>query len=252
MTVKEMHRQFKISLDKVDSSSLPEFKPSEIDYYLNEACMRFIKTRYGRNNIYHQGFEETQKRTEDLKNIVVTRYTTPTLDTFYTGTNMNIYNVNLSQLYDIVDGVRTLDTSSVYMIFAKCKAKIVNNTCSQWVKCELSQQDDFTSSESDPFNQPTTYKPLVLFEEGNILVNVPQGNSVSDFMITFIKEPNKIYLGTYPLPGVSFTGPVSEVTCNLSNHTHPEIVQLAVTIALENIGSPRVQTQVPINLNNVE
>ena len=37
MTVQEMHLEFEISLDKVDSQAYPEFLDPEIDYYLKSA-----------------------------------------------------------------------------------------------------------------------------------------------------------------------------------------------------------------------
>jgi hypothetical protein len=49
-------------------------------------------------------------------------------------------------------------------------------------------------------------------------------------------------LGTYGIP-------LSQ--CELSEHTHKEIIQMAVGIALENLESPRQQTQVT-NLQNIE
>jgi hypothetical protein len=252
MTVKEMHREVKISLDKVDSASLPEISPSELDFYLNEAIHRFVKTRYGRNNIYKRGYEEIQKRTEDLKAIVKTRYVALSVHELYSNAGLNVYKANLSTISDVVNNVRVLDTESKYMFFSKAKVLITSNGCSKWVKCELSQQDDFTAIAADPFNKALVYKPIVFFEDGNILIQSVEGCVVTDFLLTFIKIPTKVYLGTYPLPNVIFTGPVPEIACDLSEHTHKEIVQLAVTIILENIGSPRVQSQIPVNLNNVE
>ena len=57
MTVQDMHNEFKVSLDKVDSSAYPEFLDWEIDYYLNEAQDRLIKNRFGRNNLYDRDWE---------------------------------------------------------------------------------------------------------------------------------------------------------------------------------------------------
>lgn len=247
-----MHREVKISLDKVDSASLPEISPSELDFYLNEAINRFTKTRYGRNNVYKRGFEEIQKRTEDLKALVKTRYVALTKHELYDDAKLNVYKADVSTMYNVVNDIRVLDSNVEYMFFSKAKVLITKGDCSNWVKCELSQHDDFTAIANDPFNAALVYKPIIFFEDGDILIQSVDGCVVSDFLLTFIKTPSKVYVGTYPLPGVPFTGPVPEVTCDLSTHTHKEIVQLAVTIILENIGSPRVQSQIPVNLNNVE
>ncbi|GAH17195.1 unnamed protein product, partial [marine sediment metagenome] len=69
MTLAEMHIQFKLGLDKTDSLNYPNFEPEEIDLWLDNAQGRFVKTRYVHNN-KSETFEETQKRTDDLRTIV--------------------------------------------------------------------------------------------------------------------------------------------------------------------------------------
>ena len=71
MTVEEMHYEFKLKLNKVDSLDYQNFFVPEIDWYLNEAMKMFIKQRYGLANPKRQGFEVTQKRIDDLRNLVV-------------------------------------------------------------------------------------------------------------------------------------------------------------------------------------
>jgi len=67
MTVLDMHQAFKIEFDKLDSVNYPNILPEEIDYLLNKAQDRFVKQRYGKNNIKRESFEEIQKRTEKRK-----------------------------------------------------------------------------------------------------------------------------------------------------------------------------------------
>ena len=47
MTVQEMHYEFKLKLNKVDSLDYSNFQVPEIDWYLNEAMNVFMKQRYG-------------------------------------------------------------------------------------------------------------------------------------------------------------------------------------------------------------
>ena len=77
MTCAQLHLEFKFRCDKLDTLNYPNFLPEEIDLILNNAQERFIKQRYGLNNIKGQSFEETEKRTEDLKNITVNAILTP-------------------------------------------------------------------------------------------------------------------------------------------------------------------------------
>ena len=70
-SIKELHYQFKLNLDRVDSLANPDFNPAEIDWLLNEAQLIFIKQRMGMNNQKRAGFETSQKRIDDLGNLVI-------------------------------------------------------------------------------------------------------------------------------------------------------------------------------------
>lgn len=246
MTVKQMHREFKISLDKVDSSATAELLPSEIDYYLNEATMRFVKTRYSQNNLYKKGFEESQKRTEDLKAIVVTRRMQISPDPGQSFAGCSVYSANPAILY-LLTGTNVADTTSKYMIYLNSSLQLSKAGCSSVVSPMLVQQDDVKTLIKDPFNKPKADKPLILFEEGVIKILVPIGIVVDWIKCTFVRQPAAIYLGTYPVNSVIG----SPVNCDLSDHTHKEIVQMAVALVIENTSNPRVQT-IASNIASIE
>ena len=71
MTIAEMHIALKLELDKSDSLNNLSFEPEELDYWINKAIKRFVKTRYSGSNYKSESFEETQKRTDDLRTLVV-------------------------------------------------------------------------------------------------------------------------------------------------------------------------------------
>lgn len=70
MTIYELHLAFKDAVDNLSSSSYPQFFVESVDRYLNLGAERFIKQRYGGSNVKREAFEETQKRTDDLSNLV--------------------------------------------------------------------------------------------------------------------------------------------------------------------------------------
>lgn len=233
MTTVQLHREFKIALDKADSSAFPELRDVEIDVYLNTAQEKFIKTRYGLNNIYKQGFEQIQKRTDDLKGIVKTKFVGLNPSNVYASAGINkVYECSLGTLYD--DKLLTTASTDVYMFFVKIMANTCIGTCCDWEPVSLVQQDDMSTISGDPFNSPAADDPKGFFENGNLFLWVSSDVTVSSAMMTFIKKPATINKGTYG-------GAV--VNCELSEHTHREILQLAVQLALENLGSPRVQSQ---------
>ena len=70
MNVQEMHIAIQQGVDKVNSLQADTLLLQEIDLELNKAQMKFINTKYGKNNKYQKGFEESQKRIDDLRTLV--------------------------------------------------------------------------------------------------------------------------------------------------------------------------------------
>ena len=70
MNVTEMHIAVQQGVDKINSLQADSLLSEEIDIELNKNMFRFINTKYGRNNMYRKGFEESQKRIDDLRTLV--------------------------------------------------------------------------------------------------------------------------------------------------------------------------------------
>jgi hypothetical protein len=70
MNVTEMHIAVQQGVDKINSLQADSLLSEEIDLELNKNVFRFINTKYGRNNTYRKGFEESQKRIDDLRTLV--------------------------------------------------------------------------------------------------------------------------------------------------------------------------------------
>lgn len=65
-----MHIAVQQGVDKINSLQADSLLSEEIDLELNKNMFRFINAKYGRNNIYRKGFEESQKRIDDLRTLV--------------------------------------------------------------------------------------------------------------------------------------------------------------------------------------
>ena len=244
MTVAEMHREFKISYDIIDSSAYPELLDAEIDFYLNEAMNRFIKKRYDKNNLYRKGFEEMQKRTEDLKALVVSRFADVVAVPSYTSIGDLVYRADVSALFDDIG--HTTASTDKYMFYLKMSVDTcsdVGATCCGWNRVNLVQHDDLSTVARDPFNKPSDVYPIVFFEDQDIFIWTGKTAIARNVLITFLRTPLAISLGNYGVP---------LQVCELSDHTHKEIVQMAVQITIENLQSPRVQTNEAVNVDNIE
>lgn len=240
MTVSEMHLQFRQALDKVNSSSYPELLTEQVDYYLNEAQLRFIKTRYSGNNLSKNSFEQNQKRIDDLNKIVITRFS-KVLPITYDPTT---FKCSLSTIYN--DEACTVVSSEKYMFYVMGRCKTSKTNCSsKYHNIRIYTHDELNVVRKNPFRKSVYSEPIGYFEDNNINI-ITEGNFTADVLaISFIKEPVLIKYGSqYPVP-------TTDVSCELSEQTHKEIIQLAVAIALENTDNPRLQTQM-YNINNQE
>ena len=71
MTVEEMHIAVNLGVQKIASFQADNLLAEEIDYELNTAMRRFISQRYNMaGNKYRRGFEQSQKRLDDLRHLV--------------------------------------------------------------------------------------------------------------------------------------------------------------------------------------
>jgi len=72
MTIEEMHIAVNLGVQKIASFQVDNLLPQEIDHELNDAMDAFIKQRYyPMGNKYRKGFEQSQKRIDDLRALVV-------------------------------------------------------------------------------------------------------------------------------------------------------------------------------------
>jgi len=222
MTILEAHREFKFRCDKLDALNYPNFLPEEIDLILNNAQQRIVKQRYGLNNNKRQSFEETEKRTEDLKNITVNAILTPLA---YASDNI-----------DITARFLTLPTNHWFTVQERCNitCTICGTPTTNLVEVIPISHSEFSKVIKDPFKQPTDTKVLRLMEAGR--VELLSSCTIVDYRMRYIKQPNTVNITT----GVTF---------ELSEHMHSEIIDQAVSIALEGIEGKRTQSFNPI-INN--
>lgn len=93
MTVNEMHIAVNQGVQKIASFQVDNLLPQEIDHELNLAMMRFIKQRFNyTSNRLGKGFEQSQKRIDDLRALVVENQA-------YTGYEGQVYTSNYSNVY---------------------------------------------------------------------------------------------------------------------------------------------------------
>ena len=284
-------------LDKINSFQADTLLPNEVYRALNMAQEAFIKQRYGRANKYGRGFEEIQKRIDDLAPLLV---------------DANI-NINYSQqvgenhFRDVVcllpNDIQDAPNNSLpYMFLVNVRASLKYVGCKvklnveeedywQWgpnedtddtdnstilqallesnevgvgsivprveveeplstlktahtTLCKFVQNDDIFTVLKDPFNTTKLTSPIYSMsgfsgtytdEQGEeITLSVPQIEIYTDSTffvdtvhIRYIRTPNDI---------------AEDQDCQLADHTHMEIVNMAVDLLLESMSDPRYKS----------
>lgn len=218
MTTPEMLNSFLMESGTIDSANAPI--TADILYWLNNAQLEFIKSRY-------VTVEKTERDIEDLKSLIHSFYTNTDItlgNPLSHGTTTYKYTYSLSfpvYLYILEEYVNILHTSS-------------NVNSNQ--KLTYITHDRLQDEIRNPFGEHIYHhgkaSPLRILEKDSIL---PQ-------YVTFITDI------TYSVTGYGITGLLypTNITlllpCALPQHTHIEIVKMAVKEYLENKSNPRQQT----------
>tara|TARA_R110000772_G_scaffold156359_3_gene267439 strand:+ start:646 stop:1386 length:741 start_codon:yes stop_codon:yes gene_type:complete len=238
MTVQDMHYEFKVKLNKVASGNYPNLLIPEIDWYLNEAQEIFVKQRYGATNNTKSGFETSQKRIDDLR-ALVTQAVIPAIAEAFP-------DLGMTQAYGC-------SLPGDYMFLIRSKAVSTKGSCSErYLSCIQSQHDDLNNILTDPFYSPSfewAETPIVFTNtpSGSDLVGFTDGTFlISNFVLDYIKHPQRIQFpsgvgGSYQLP--DGTAVNADANSELAQHTHHEIVDIAVMLASGDMDNPNVQTK---------
>lgn len=219
MDIQTMHIAVKLELDKSSALELPAFEPEEIDFWLNNAIRKFVKTRYSGMNVKQDGFEQTQKRTDDLRTlidgVILTSALLPPVVQFPN-----------SEYFDI---------PSDYWFAIQEEATITISGSTSTVGIQEATYDEYRAMIDDPFSEHkihyNTAKPIRIFYKDQVGL-VGDGNYTIDaYLLTYLKAPATVDVTD-----------VRPVDCDLPEHTHDEIIKLTVSMMLENIEQPRYQT----------
>lgn len=224
MDVKDMHYSFKKKLNKLDSQQYRNLLVPEIDWALNEAAGLFVKLianpRAPENGVL--GFESNQRTIDDIRTLVET-------------------GEDPDNQLDVVNNVVALPSD--YNYFVRARVLISKGTCqNQKATVFIRQHDDmFEESSNDrssfewrTVNGTFTKEGIRLYDDGTF--------TMSKLHLTYLRKMLYIHNaasypgGTYTLPsGIVLTGTQD---CELPEHVHEEIVDLAVLLASGDLELP--------------
>ena len=236
MDIKEMQYDIKFKLNKIDSEQYKNFRIPELDWAINEAEEIFVKSIAEPRTSNYLGFEINQRTIDDIRTIVVNDATIVPIKI-----DNETYKVSLPQ---------------DYMFYISANVIISKEKCAdRTARAILRQHDD--RFEASPFDTSSfEWKEVnIRFYEDGIKLFTDGTFEIKEVKLNYIRKRKYIHnaqdflpTSSYKLPsGVILTGTQN---CELPEHTHREIVDIAVLILANNLDSPNYQLkQAKINLN---
>lgn len=211
MNIVDMHFDFKQKMNKVDSKTFINYRIPEIDRFLNEAQILFIKNIVFPRNIKQNITEINQRKIDEIRTLVHTHSQIPVINS-------------------------KIDLPDDYLFFlnAYCSAtKGGNEGKLRVLKRRHSDRIDSDTFYSSSFE----WKELVGYFEDNSLVFFTDGSfNMRGVDLTYVRQPAYMHNakgirgGTgYALGDGTVLGGTQD--CELPAHTHSEIVDIAVMIA---------------------
>lgn len=191
--------------------------------FVNEAIDKFWKTRYSGLNYKQRGFEQDQKRTDDLRTLV-TKHTYK--DTDITKVNQEEYTVTLPDDYVILLG-DTAGISPADGVINNCWEKDALGNYkikySDTIEGTIETVDRIKENSLSEYRlKYTKAKPIRLIQDNTITLYTDGNYKVAEYTIEYLKKPSKVDLKT---------NPTDEYT-DLPSHTHMEVVKLTVQLIL--------------------
>ena len=223
MTQREFQIEFERRLQLMDPNLVIKEKLTSdtIISFINEAIDKFYKTRYSGINFKAQGFEQTQKRIDDLRTLIKNKkYTEGSINK----SDRNSYSVELPEDYVLLLG----DTAGIQPSnLNECWE--TNERGEYIIKYTDTLESTIETLDRQLGNSLSEHKlkycqarPLKLIQDNNVILYTDGNYKISEYQITYLAKPSKI--DSSNITNLEYT--------DLPEHTHTEIVKMAIQIYL--------------------
>lgn len=220
MTIQEMHYRIDQGLQKVGSFVYSNFEPEEIDGFINQMILRFIKDRYNPQPNGKPEFQDHTKRLDDIQ-VLIEEWDS----TFSGATEGSDIQIFLGAITD-------------YMFYVSTIANLGYDDCKRIADLEkdyispvrVIKQEDLAKALRDPYRKSSPENGvLASLSNDNLKIYGGERFIYKSVTLSYIRKPEKVDLAL-------------STDCDLADHTHDEIVDLTVQHILEVIESPRYQS----------
>ena len=228
MTHGDIYTKFMIEYDKAgEATSYPSLTKYEIATLLDKAYLAIIAQKLVGNNVRKSGFESDVKAIEDIRPIVVTKRITDIVTAeddaiknavqFKISSNL-LYYITSKARYKIIQS----DQSIIYPIDI---VKLINH--------DQAQNFVSTSTNIPWIKNPVGYLENTIFTIlfDNYLNSNQTFKTIDKLILTYIQTP------------IKFVNDTDDKVFELSDSMAEELINLAISFALETVESPRLSSK---------
>lgn len=208
-----MHIAWDMKMNSVQSLNYVDFTREEKDWWINQAILAFVSERF--SGYKGLGFEESQKRIEDLRILVEDAVISPS----GVGSKPNSKVFNLPDNYWIADeeevGIGVTGTAE--------------GNVSKRVGITECAGDQYRFHIDNPFSahllDAGKAKPLRTFIKSQVEI-VGDGNySVDSYYLRYLRKPAQVN---------SLSSP--QISCDLNEFNHNDVIEMATRMAVASLG----------------
>lgn len=228
MTHGDIYTKFMIEYDKAgEATSYPSLTKYEIATLLDKAYLAIIAQKLVGNNVRKSGFESDVKAIEDIRPLVITKRITDIVTAeddaiknavqFKISSNL-LYYITSKARYKIIQS----DQSIIYPIDI---VKLINH--------DQAQNFVSTSTNIPWIKNPVGYLENTIFTIlfDNYLNSNQTFKTIDKLILTYIQTP------------IKFVNDTDDKVFELSDSMAEELINLAISFALETVESPRLSSK---------
>lgn len=223
MTKIEIQEAIELEIGLIDANVVKP-KTTDLSYFWNASVDKFIKTRYSGMNAKRAGFEQDQKRTDDLRTLIEEQVYTFT-------TELEEYTVTLPDDYMIALG----ETAYIYSN-TPCWPTIDDQPVIKKVDVTEATIENFDKKRNNSLSMHRLHnkyaEPLRVYIGNQIHLYTDGNYYLSSFTLLYLRLPEKLDFSVSPF----------EEYTELPESTQQELIKLTAHMYLENSANPRYES----------
>lgn len=244
MTAQEFSLEFDIGYSNIAGQSAPPIDEYEKSLYLTKAQLEIVKNYYDAlSNRKQKGFESTEKRRNDLKQLIKDYKTSSSF------TNSIAIDPS-SKFYNI--------PSDTFLIINE-RGKILSTGCdlNKVINITPITHDEFNVQINNPFKRPDrnlAWRLDISNINNNKVVEIISTISQLEYQMRYLKYPKPIVLvnlaTTFPSENLTIDGQISVSTSELNEEIHREILDRAIELAIRDYKREDLESKVQLDIRN--